>query len=177
MNKETFLAALGKALEGLPGRDVDERLSFYSEMIDDRMEEGLNEEEAVDAVGSVETVAAQILEEYAQAPSKKGWKVFLILTSPIWLALLIVLLCAGLCLWAAEAALIAGAVGCVVSAVVALTGMNLQSAAATLGAGLCCAGTSVFWLKVCTAGTKGLWRMTKKAFRAIRGKMRGRRAA
>lgn len=47
MNKQEFLVKLRKGLSGLPKEDIEERLTFYSEMIDDRMEEGLSEEEAV----------------------------------------------------------------------------------------------------------------------------------
>ena len=49
MGKQEFLAQLRKGLQGLPQEDIEERLTFYSEMIDDRMEEGLSEEEAVSA--------------------------------------------------------------------------------------------------------------------------------
>lgn len=41
MSKQEFLAELRKALSGLPQGDIEDRLTFYSEMIDDRMEEGL----------------------------------------------------------------------------------------------------------------------------------------
>ena len=63
MNKNEFLLKLKKGLRGLPQADIDERLTFYSEMIDDRMEEGLTETEAVEAIGSVNDVTAQILAE------------------------------------------------------------------------------------------------------------------
>ena len=56
MNKQEFLAGLQKGLSGLPQEDVEERLTFYGEMLDDRMEEGLSEEEAVAAAGSVEEI-------------------------------------------------------------------------------------------------------------------------
>ena len=59
MNKQEFLAELQKGLSGLPQEDRDERLTFYGEMLDDRMEEGLSEEEAVAAVGSVEEIVRQ----------------------------------------------------------------------------------------------------------------------
>ena len=52
MNKSEFLGALRKGLHGLPQDDIEERLAFYGEMIDDRTEEGLSEEEAVSAVGA-----------------------------------------------------------------------------------------------------------------------------
>ena len=52
MTKREFLAQLRKGLSGLPQDDIEERLTFYGEMIEDRKEEGLSEEEAVSAVGS-----------------------------------------------------------------------------------------------------------------------------
>ena len=119
MSKQDFLAALRKKLKALPGQDLEESLNFYSELIDDRMDEGLSEEEAVAAVGPVEDIAAQILAEARSAearpsgstravqgePAKEGdepyskpasrksvkaWEiVLLVLGSPIWLSLLI----------------------------------------------------------------------------------------
>ena len=59
MNKTEFLAALERALSGLPEQDVQERLAFYGELIDDRVEEGLSEEEAVKERGSVDEIAKQ----------------------------------------------------------------------------------------------------------------------
>ena len=44
MNKQQYLSRLEKALSGLPADDLRERLAFYGESIDDRMEEGLSEE-------------------------------------------------------------------------------------------------------------------------------------
>ena len=48
MTKQDFLCALQKRLSGLPMRELEERLGFYGEMIDDRMEDGLSEADAVD---------------------------------------------------------------------------------------------------------------------------------
>ena len=63
MTKHEFLVDLGLGLSCLPQEDAEERLSFYSEMIDDRIEEGLSEEEAVAAIGTVDEVAAGIKAE------------------------------------------------------------------------------------------------------------------
>ena len=38
MNKKRFLAALKKRLYKLPYREIRERINFYSEIIDDRIE-------------------------------------------------------------------------------------------------------------------------------------------
>ena len=44
MDKQAFLNRLREGLNGLPQDDIAERLNFYSEMIDDRVENGMSEE-------------------------------------------------------------------------------------------------------------------------------------
>ena len=63
MSKQEFLAQLRKGLSGLPQDDIEERLTFYGEMIEDRKEEGLSEEEAVSAVGNVDEIVEQVVAE------------------------------------------------------------------------------------------------------------------
>ena len=100
MTKQEFLADLREGLSGLPQSDIEERIAFYSEMIDDRMEEGLSEQEAVAAVGSVNDIILQVVDEYpfpelikvrirSRKPMSTLTIVLLILGSPIWLSLLI----------------------------------------------------------------------------------------
>jgi uncharacterized membrane protein len=47
MTKQEFLDRLAKKI---PKDEREERLAFYSEMIDDRMEEGMTEAEAVASI-------------------------------------------------------------------------------------------------------------------------------
>ena len=54
MNKQQFLDELRKRLCGLSQDDIEEKLLFFEEMIDDRMEEGESEVEAVSAVGELD---------------------------------------------------------------------------------------------------------------------------
>ena len=63
MEKFDFLQALHEKLLHLPKDDVEERLNFYNEMIEDRIEEGLSEEEAVSTIGSVDEIVKQIQED------------------------------------------------------------------------------------------------------------------
>ena len=63
MNKQTFVSELRGRLSGLPPKELDDRLNFYLEMIDDRMEDGITEEAAISEIGSVEEIAAQIIAE------------------------------------------------------------------------------------------------------------------
>lgn len=91
MTKTEFLRRLAKLLRGM---DPDERaqwLADYSEMIDDRMEEGLNEAQAVAAMDTVEAVARQIRTE-AGLPDvpkiltlSRRKVLILVCTSPLWI--------------------------------------------------------------------------------------------
>lgn len=72
MTKQEFLTQLQNGLDALTESDAQERLNFYSEMIDDRIEEGVSEEDAVAQIGDVETIVASILAEIPQrAPEKQ----------------------------------------------------------------------------------------------------------
>ena len=51
MNKQQFVEALNALLAPLPGEERARLISYYTEMIDDRIEEGIPETEAVAALG------------------------------------------------------------------------------------------------------------------------------
>ena len=100
MNKEEFITELGKKIRGLPERDREERLSFYREMIDDKIEDGIPEETAVAEVGSIDKVVSQIMseipfsrlikEKVRPKRSLKAWEIILIiLGAPLWFSLLV----------------------------------------------------------------------------------------
>ncbi|MCR5282080.1 MAG: DUF1700 domain-containing protein [Lachnospiraceae bacterium] len=115
MNKEEFLTQLGDRLSGLPREAVEDRLSYYAELVDHRMEGGMTEAEAVASIGSLNETVGQIMHEIpltklmkrTMDPKRetKVWKVVLILlTLPIWLPLLIslfaIVLSIGITFWA-----------------------------------------------------------------------------
>ena len=184
MNKQEFLARLRKGLYGLPQDVIEERLIFYSEMIDDRMEEGLSEEDAVSAVGTVQDIVAQTV---AETPLTKIAKerikpkrrlstteiVLLALGSPIWLSLgiaavavilslYVYLWAVIISLWSVFASFAACSVGGVLACIVFAVGGNGASGLAMLAAGLVCAGLSIFMFYGCHATTKGALILTKK---------------
>ena len=101
MKKQEFLNELRKQLAGLPKDDLDNRINFYEEMINDRMDEGLSEEEAVADIGTVDDIVKQIASETPmlrlvaeKAKPKRtlrAWEIVLIVLGfPLWLPLLIV---------------------------------------------------------------------------------------
>lgn len=184
MNKQEFIEHLRKSLSGLPSQDVEERLSFYSEMIDDRTEEGLSEEEAVSEIGSIDAIAQQIVAEIPLSkiakerinPKRrlKAWEiVLLVLGSPIWLSLAvaafivilslyIVLWSAIVSLWAAFATLIGCVLGGVVAGIVFTAMGSGLTGIAMIGASIFCAGLAIFLFFGCKAATTGILLLTKK---------------
>lgn len=63
MNKLEFINALGEKLTLLPPEEVTGILSYYAESIDDRMEDGMDEEAAIASLGSIDELAQKILAE------------------------------------------------------------------------------------------------------------------
>ncbi len=186
MNKQEFFVRLREGLAGLPKADLEERLAFYSEIIDDKIEEGSSEEEAVREVGTVEEIISQILAETPFATlvkekikrnrRLKAWEiVLLVLGSPIWFSLLVAAVAVMISVyaaiwsvivafWSVAVSLAAGAVGGVLAAGIFVYQGNGITGVAVLGAGFVCAGLSIFMYFGCKAATKGILILTKKFF-------------
>lgn len=196
MNKQAFLDRLRDGLSGLPREDVEERLTFYGEMIDDRTEDGLSEEEAVAEIGSVDAIISQLMEE-TPVPSPdeeplrpkrrlRAWEiVLLVLGSPLWLSVLAVAFAVVLTafltiwvvilsLWVVELALIVGFLIGAAAGVLFLIRGGLRKLV-LLGAGLVLAGLAVFLFFGCRAATKGGCVLTKKIAWRIKSWFAGRR--
>lgn len=61
MNKKDFLDEVRTRLSGLGEEDIQKALDFYVEAIDDHIDDGMTEDQAVSAVGTPEEVAEKIL--------------------------------------------------------------------------------------------------------------------
>ncbi|MGN0801857.1 MAG: DUF4097 family beta strand repeat-containing protein [Candidatus Faecivicinus sp.] len=73
MNKEQFMLELDRRLSGLALGDRKVIEDYFIEMIDDRMEDGLTEEEAVDALGDVDQIILETMPESGtSAPAASG---------------------------------------------------------------------------------------------------------
>lgn len=183
MRKQEFLDTLRARLADLPRQEVEERIAFYSEMIDDRMEEGMTEEDAVLAVGSVDEIAEQIASQIPLAkiakeklkPKRKprAWEiVLLILGAPLWLSLLLAAFSVVISvyaaiwsvivsLWASFGALVGGALGALAAGIVLICVGNVLAGIALIGAALILVGLSIFLFFGCKAATKGVVWLTK----------------
>lgn len=63
MSKKEFMKKLSRALKALPAGEREKTLSYYDELIEDRREAGCTEEQAVDALGSVQGIADEIISD------------------------------------------------------------------------------------------------------------------
>ena len=186
VNKMQFLRAVREKTVHLPQSEVNRLLEYYNEMIDEAVEEGLSEEEAVDRLGTWEEICAQI-EEFRTSepqptepikeepakepqnpiPDKKPKKrislpmwavVLLILTSPVWGAIVLAL---GIAAFAVIVSLVViggalvislfavvlslavvGVVG-IPAAFVLLVTSSIAPFLLTLGGGLVCVGLAI----------------------------------
>ena len=190
MSKQAFLDRLRDGLAGLPLDDIADRVAFYGEMIDDRMEDGLTEEEAVAEIGPVEDVVAQIIgetpitrivrERVRPKRRLRAWEIVLLaLGSPIWLSLLIaagavllsvyiVIWAVILSLWAVEVSLIAGALAGVAAGVLLICRGDVLPGVAMLGASLVAAGLAVLLFFGCCAAVRGAVALTRKIAAGIK---------
>ena len=185
MNKKQFLDELRSKLVGLPDEEIENRISFYEEMINDRIDEGKSEEEAISEIGTVDEVVREIakdtplvsLVKHKMKPKRRlrGWEVLIIIFSfPFWLPLVItaialtfaaivVMWSGAIAVYAVEVSMIAtifwGVGGCIAS------GMTDTY---YLGAALLGFGGTVLMTFAWTGITKGMVRLTKLMLTGIK---------
>ena len=179
MNKQSFLGRLRKALSGLPQKEQEERITFYSEMIDDRMEEGLSEEEAVSAIGAWEDILGELPPVKENKRNNALVILLLILGSPLWFSLGIAVLAVVFSLYVSVWAVIisfgavfvsvaACAFGFLAGGLILILCGNSITGIALLAAAAVCAGLSIFAFFGCKAATKGTILLTGKMATGIK---------
>ena len=188
MSREAFLNELRSSLKGLTNSDVEDQIAFYNEMIDDRIEEGKSEEEAIDDLGTVEEIVEQIAvntplvklvkEKIVPQRTLKAWEIILlVLGFPLWLPLLITGIVLALTFYilvwslvivayAVELGLIAIAVGGLVCFFAYLSGGNLNLI--VLGTAILGLGGGILTFFVCIYSTKITLKFSKKIMKAIK---------
>lgn len=193
MDKRGFLKNLRIALYGLPKDDLEERLLFYGEMIDDGMDDGLTEEEAVSKIGNVEEVAAQIVAEipFSKIVKEKvkrnrkmpAWEIAIfIIGSPIWLSLLVSAFAVVLALyvsiwavvitiWACDVAFAGAAFGFAVCGVAVIGQGGAPQALLAFSVACLAAGLAILLYFVCVKLTKGLAILTKKMLVGVKTRL------
>ena len=190
MDKLDFLLALDKRLDVLSETDRRASLDYYSEILDDLVEGGMTEIDAVASLGSVDAIAEEILMDIplpklvkAKMKGKKplsGLEITLLIVGfPIWLPILIsvfaVIFAVYISLWAVvislyatDLALAACAPTSLLCAILLFAAGQPASALLLLGAALVLAGLAILLLFGCNAAAKGMWKLCRLTLRGTK---------
>ena len=165
MNKQEFLNEIGRRLEAFPPEEIERSKEYFLEMIEDRMEDGMSEEEAIADIGSVDDAVADILKDIPLTKVIKAtmkpegklrtWEIIcLILGAPIWIPLLlvaiilifvwyIVIWVIVICFFAVDLALFVSGIASLVIGLASLAQLEPAAPVLAIGAGLCLIGISI----------------------------------
>lgn len=190
MNKQEYLESIRSRISAMPADDVNRFMDYYSEMIDDRMEDGLSEEEAVADMGSPDAAVEQILEDMPLTKLVKGkikpkhelkaWEVVLIvLGSPVWIPLLITAAVLLLTLWIVAFALlisfyavvlsfVAAGIGGLICAIPLFIANSPYTAVLMLGAALIGIGIAILFVVSVKPVTVGIFKVCKASVNGIK---------
>ena len=196
MTKNEFLSALRERLKGIPEEDLTNSLDYYRESIEDRMEEGITEEEAVAALGTVEEIAAAVMEavplqkiikaKVKPRRSRSPWEILLlVLGAPLWMpllaSLLAVVLSLYLTLWSVVAVLYVSSIACAAGTLAGILCLFLQLFTGNItvglllfGCSLICAGVSILFFLLGNLSVKGMILFGKAIVRGIKRCMIGK---
>ncbi|MBS1348539.1 MAG: DUF1700 domain-containing protein [Firmicutes bacterium] len=188
MDKRTFLDGLRTALVSLPASEIDKTVAYYEEMIDDRIEDGMSEEEAVASMEPIGVLAQRIINDTpavnrAVRKAKQSsvpaviWVLLAILGLPIWLPLM----CLAFGLIISVFALLFGliisliaivlglSIGGIVGIVFALCHLGVSGMSAVFAVGLCLIGIGLGILLAFPIAylIKGIWSGIKALGRKI----------
>ena len=190
MNKQEYLEAIRSRISAMPADDVNRFMDYYSEMIDDRVEDGLSEGEAVADMGSPDAAVEQILEDMPLTKlvkekikpkhELKAWEVVLIvLGSPVWIPLLITALVLLLTLWIVAFALlisfyavvlsfVAAGIGGLICAIPLFNANSPYTAVLMLGAALIGIGIAILFVVSVKPVTVGIFKVCKASVNGIK---------
>lgn len=187
MNKTEFLGQLEAALGKLPKHEKAQSLAFYAEIIDDRIEDGMPEEQVVASLGDANAIAVQIIAETPPIPkaiakANTGIRtlniVLLAVSSPLWVPLTIAAFAVAFAiwitlwalivsLWAVVIGLFAGGIMSLISSLYCLFTGFPSTAVLAIGVGLICISLALFCVFGFVAVTKWLYGLTKSFARKI----------
>lgn len=183
MTKRQFIGELKSKTKHLTKAERRELISYYNEMITERLEDGMSEEEAVAALGSIdELLSSYVPQEYKARERRtarlRPWHIVLIvLGSPVWFSLMVAFLCLLMCyyivIWclvavcyAVFAALAATAVGCGAMSFFTLGG-GVGNFFFCWCAALVLMGLAMLWLIVCNLFAKACAKLTKVTSKGV----------
>lgn len=178
MNKQEFIVRLEDRLSRLPKSEKERVLNFYNETIEDRMEDGMSEMEAVQSLDAIDDIVNQIYEEHdiptQPYPKKNANKLLkyiaLVFFSPFLFTFLAMLFVLYLMSWTVIAFLFCILIAMGALVVGAIFGMfsyikdDFASAVILLGCMFLCIGLIPYWWKLILCSTMFLKEKSRKWF-------------
>ena len=165
MDKLQLIKTLQVGLKKMPAYEIDRTISYYLEAVDDRMEDGMTEHDAVASLGDIDQIISETLIDMPittlikeridssreRASSEKLWKVLAVcsfpITVPLLFALVVTIAALGFALFAVIVSLLlvvfalalCGAVG-LIGGFYCMLGSNILTGIALIGAGVAALG-------------------------------------
>lgn len=184
MNKQEFIDTLYKKLSKFPKKAFEDQINFYIEIIDDKVEDGLSEQEAIDQIGPIDTIVEEIInnaslfkmvkEKVKPQRKLKTWEIVLItLGFPIWFPLLVAFLAVLftlyivmwvliLCLWVIFISFALCSVACILIGIYYSIIQQNSIYLSYSAAGIALIGLSIIMFYLSKYATIGLIKQTKK---------------
>ena len=195
MTRTDFLNELKNLIKDYPAEETEKSIEYYSEMIDDRIEDGMSEEEAVKSLGDVKDIAKEIeIEMPMKTIVKKKVKEKKEENIPVWVILLLIfgfpvwaplLLALGVCafslyialwsvvlaLWAVDVALFLAVIAGLLAIGITMIKGSMLSAMIYFGITLILIGLALLGLIGCFYASKGLAALFAAIFKSIKKKL------
>ncbi len=190
MDKLDFIRKLRKGLDGIPDDDVNHWCEYYSEIIYDRIDEGMSEEEAVSTLGDPEVIVKDILSDVPIATLVKrkvkkngtahGFGIAaIIIGAVVWLPILVALIAVLFSLyitlwslvvsvWATAISFFAASFGTLFISVRYLVETGVYEFMLTLGVTFVLVGVGIFSTLFSKLITKALVSLTKLCMRKLK---------
>ncbi len=191
MNKQEFLDRLAGQLTSLPENEIVKSMAYYNEMLDDRIEDGMTEEEAVSALGDARIIAesimydqsipalvkAKVTESKDKAASKGLWLILAVAGFPLWFPLLAALAAVVVALYVTVWSVIISFYAVVISLGVAcfagLAGGLMRGVIVSMPVGLCIIGIALVCGALCLFSIKPVYLITQRLISFTAHSMRG----
>lgn len=184
MTKNEFIREIKLKTKHLTKFERKEIISYYNEMITERMEDGMSEQAAVAAIGSVDELLASYspmkpVAKTARYPRLRPWHIVLmVIGAPLWIPLLVAFLALVLalyiviwaivvCCYAVFVSLMASGLICFAASIVSIFSGVPAYAFACAGAGFVLAGLALMWLVPCNFLAKAMAKLSGKIGKGV----------
>ncbi|MFA5421988.1 MAG: DUF1700 domain-containing protein [Bacilli bacterium] len=195
MKKKEFLDNLRREIRNLPYDEVEKTITYYEEIISDRMEDGATEDDAVASLGSPEAIARDLLanqpfstiikrkvEDFKNRPNSENNAaliIILVLLFPFWFPLVMSLLGVIISLFAAVGSLIvaiwaisiaigASGIALFAASFVAFATSQVATGFFSIGVGFALIGLSILAVILSIYATKGIIKLLDLLIHSIK---------